>query len=265
MATLHTISTLATAVFTNTANWVGGAAPSANDNILFQYDAVTAMAGSDQSGTELDDITVLATCTGNAGTADTYLQLDQGAANKVVFNGRGTWYLDMGGAGSASVRVDGTRAASNGQAGLYFKNDTAAITLFEVSGGVVRLAAANITTLVVRTGATVYIDSACTVVTINCDGGTIIDYGAAVTTWNHNGGTGTKYGSDAYAINMYAGIFYNDGTGTASAVVYGGVFDSERNTQAKNVTLTYNAGTVLHSPNVTVTGTFNTSVSITQA
>ena len=262
MADKYSITTLADGDHTNTANYVGSVAPAANDNMFYQYAASQPLAGSDQSGIELDNIEVLPTCFGGAGSADTYLQLDQGAANGVIFAGSGVWYLDMGGAGSASVRVDRTANASNGNAGLYFKNDTAAITSFEVNGGVVRLVAANITTLVVRSGATVYIDAASTVVTVVNDGGTVIDYGAAVTTWNQKAGTGTRYGSDVYAANIYGGTLYNDGTGTATVVQYGGLFDSERDNRAKSVTLRFNGGSAKIGPGVTLTETLNTSVTI---
>ena len=237
-------------------------APVANDNLFFQFGTTLNLDGSNQGSTEFDDIEVLTTCTGNAGSADDYLQLDQGTSNRVVFAGGGTWYLDMGTAGSALVRVDRTRSASNGAAGLYFKNNTNAITLFEVNDGVVRLVNANITTLVVRSGATVFIDSASTVATIKNDGGTITDYGSGVTTWDQISGTGTKFGSDAYAANVYGGTLNNDGTGTATAVVYGGTFDSKRDNQSKSVTLTMNGGTAKIGPNVTLTDTINTGVTI---
>lgn len=257
MADLYTVASLDSAVYTNTANWIGGSAPTANDSVFFQYDASLALAGSDQSATELDDINVLPTCSGNAGSAAAYLQLDQGTANKTIFAGSGTWYLDLGGAGSSLVRVDRTRSAAGGQSALYFKNDTAAIALFEINSGSVRLVNANITTLVVRSGATIIIDSASTVATINNEGGTVIDYGAAVTTWNQRSGTTTRSGSDAAALNIYGGLFNNDGTGTLTAVQYGGILDSARDTQAKSVTLTLNAGTSLIGPNVTLTDTLN--------
>lgn len=263
MADKYTLSALANAAYTNTGNWIGSVAPVANDNVYFQFDATLDMDGSDQSATELDDIYVTRDCTGDAGTPAAYLQLDQGTANKVVYAGTGTWYLDMGTAGSASVRVDATKTPATGKAGLYFKNATNAITLFEVNGGTVRLANANITTLVVRNNANVIIDPASTIVTIDCDGGNITDYGAAVTTWNHNSGTGTKYGADAYAVNLYGGTFYNDGTGTATAVVYEGLFNSDRDSRSKSVTLTQNGGQVTIGPNVTLTGTFNTGIVIT--
>ena len=263
MADLYTITTLADGTYTTAGNWIGGSAPVANDDASFQYDASQALAGSDQSATELDNIDVLPTCTGNAGTADTYLQLDQGAANTVVYAGTGIWYLDMGTSGSASVRVDRTRSASNGNAGLYFKNNTNAITLFDVAGGVVRLVEANITTLVVRNGATVYVDAASTVVTIQNDGGTVIDYGAAVTAWIQNSGTTTKYGADAATLTTYGGTFYNDSTGTLTATMYSGILDCARDARAKNLTLTHNGGTAIVGANVTLTDTLNTTVTIT--
>jgi hypothetical protein len=259
----YTLTTLADGVYTNTANWVGGVAPVANDDVLFQFGSAQSLTGSDQSGTELDDITILPTCSGDAGSADTYLQLDQGAANSVVYAGGGTWYLDMGTAGSTEVRVDRTRTASQGNAGLYFKNDTNPITTFDVVSGVVRLVNANITTLVVRADATVIIDAACTVGTIQIEGGTLEDLGAAVTTINQSGGVVTQKGADAYTLNQYGGTFYNDGTGTATVNLYGGIFDSERDGRAKSVTLTQTGGTAKLSANVTLTDTFNTAVTIT--
>jgi hypothetical protein len=263
MADLYTVTSLDSAVYTNTANWIGGSAPTANDTIFLQFDSETDMAGSDQSATELDDIYVTRDCTGTIGTPAAYLQLDQGTTNSLFYEGQGTAYIDLGTSGSALVRVDDTRTATTGTAGLYFKNDTNAITLMEVNGGTVRLVDANITTLVVRNNATVIIDAACTIGTIDCDNGNITDYGCALTTWNHNGGTGVKYGSDAYAVNVYGGTFYNDGTGTATAVVYEGLFNSDRDSRSKSLTLTQNGGQVTVGPNVTLSGTFNTGIVIT--
>lgn len=257
MADKYTVTSLDSGVYTNTANWVGGSAPVANDNIFMQFDGTTALAGSDQSATELDDIWVLPTCTGNIGTADTYLQLDQGTANKLIYAGRGTAYIDLGTAGSTLVEVNQTGNASNGRSGLYLKNNTNAITSMVVNDGNVRLVSCNVTTLTVRSGATVILDAASTVATVNNDGGTVIDYGAAITTINNRLGTTTKDGSDAYAVNVYGGVVYNDGTGTATAVVYGGTFDSARDTRSKSVTLTLNSGTAVIGPTVTLTDTLN--------
>lgn len=262
MASIYTVLTLGSGVYTNAANYVGGAAPVAADDLFAQYDASQSLSGSDQSATELGDINVLPTCSGGAGSADTYLQLDQATSAKTVFAGSGRWYLDLGSSGSALVRVDRTASARNGEAGLYFKNDTSAIAKFEVNGGVVRLAGCNITTLIVREGATVYIEEGSTIGTIKCDGGTVIDYGCSLTTWDHLAGSGVRYGSDAYAVNMYGGTFYNDATGTATAVLYGGLFDSARDNQGKSVTLTVNGGTAKIGPNVTLTEAFNLGVTI---
>ena len=233
--------------------------PAANDNLGFIFSSGT-LAGSDQSGVELDDIEIYAECTGNAGTLDDYLKLDQGTANSVVFAGLGTWYLDMGTSGSASVRVDQTATTVQGKSGLYFKNDTNAITLFEVNSGTVRLVNANITTLVVGDDATVYIDSACTVPTVINNGGDIFDYGAAITTWKQNGGNSTKSGSDDFAATVYGGTLYWDGTGTCTATTYGGVLDANRDAQTKTLTLTYNGGTVLKGSNTSITDTLNAPV-----
>lgn len=263
MADKYTVTTLDSAVYTNTANWIGGAAPAAADNIFAQYDATLGFAGSDQSATELGDINVLPTCTGTAGSADTYLELDQATSAKTIFAGRGVWYLDLGTSGSSLVRVDQTATASNGRSGLYFKNNTNAITLFDVVSGNVRLAAANITSLVVRSGATVILDTASTVGTIYNEGGTIIDNGAAVTTWEHRLGTSTIGGSDAAALNLYGGTVNHDGTGTMTTTLYGGVLNSARDNRSKSLTLTHNGGNAIIGPNVTLTLTLNSVATLT--
>lgn len=263
MADKYTEITLDSAVYTNTANWIGGAAPTANDNVFFQYNASQSLDGSDQSATELDDISILASCTGNAGSADAYLQLDQGTANKTIFNGRGVWYLDLGTSGSAEVRVDQTAAATSGNSALYLKNDTNAITLCSINSGNVRLVNVNYTTLIVRQGATVFIDSDSTIATIHNEGGTIVDYGASVTTWNQKLGTTTKKGADACTVNMYGGLFNNDGTGDITANMYGGTLDSSRDDRAKNVTATINGGELVVGSSVTLTETLNTITRIT--
>ncbi|NBQ49121.1 MAG: hypothetical protein EBY40_00225 [Marivivens sp.] len=262
MAEKYTELTLDSGVYTNTANWVGGVAPVATDDVFFQFGATQAMTGSDQSATELGDIEVSTLCAGNAGSADTYLQLDQATSAKTVFAGSGIWYLDLGTSGSAEVRIDKTRAASGGSSSLYFKNNTNAITLMTVASGNVRLVDANITTLVVREGATVYIDEGCTVTNIHNEGGDIIDYGSTATTWYHRLGTSTKYGNDAVNLNMYGGTFYNDGTGTITASMYGGLLDVSRDNRSKTVNATMNGGTLKVGPNVTLSETINTITTI---
>jgi len=236
--------------------------PATNDNLFFQHTSTISFAGSDQSGVELDDIAVLPSCTGNAGSADDYLQLDQGTANSVTYEGGGTWYLDMGTSGSASVRVNQSLKPSGGLSGLYFKNNTNAITEFIVSNASVRLVDAVITTLTVNQGAVVIIDDDCTITTIVNNGGTIIDYGCALTTWTQIDGTGTKTGSDAYVLNIHGGTFYNDGTGTVTATVDGGTFDSARDGRSKNVTLTLNNGTAILGSAVTPTITLNSTTTL---
>lgn len=263
MADKFTVTSLDSAVYTNTANWIGGSAPTANDNVYFQFDSTQDMAGSDQSATELDDIHFTRECTGDIGTPAAYLQLDQGTSNKTIYASLGTSYIDLGTAGSTLVRVDATKTPTTGRAGLYFKNDTNAITLFEVNSGTVRLVNATITTLVVREGATVYIDTDSTIATIDSEGGTVIDYGCSLTTWNHNDGEGTRYGTDAYAINQHGGTFYNDGTGTATLVMYDGLFNSDRDSRSKSLTYTIRGGQIAIGPNVTQSGTIDTGVLIT--
>jgi len=260
MADLYTVTALDSAVYTNTANWEGGSAPAADDDVTFRFDNSTALAGSDQSAVELDDIEVLPACTGDAGSENAYLQL----ANKTIFSGRGTWYLDLGTSGSAEVRVTQTKSASNGSSALYFRNNTNAITLFVVESGNVRITApSTITSLVVKANATVYIEEGATVATIYNEGGTIIDGGASVTTWEQRLGTTTRNGSDTASVNMYGGVFYNDSTGALTAVCYGGLLDAARDNRGKSVTLTLNGGTAIIGPNVTLSDTLNSVTTMT--
>ena len=237
--------------------------PVANDNVFYQFTNTVVMGGGDQSAIELDDVQVLTACTGNAGTADNYLKLDQGVANKVIFAGSGTWYLDMATSGSAEVRIDRGLKPGGGLAGVYFKNETNPIVKFIVGRATVRLVDANITTLVVGPESVVYIDSGCTVGTVECNGGEVIDRGASITTWNHNSGTGTKTGTDAFVLGLRGGTFYNDGTGTATVTQFGGVFDSARDARAKNVTLTLNVGTATIGAAVVLTDTLNKTTILT--
>lgn len=238
--------------------------PNAGDDLNFRHSSGT-MAGSDESAVEYADINVLAECTAGAGSSNKYLQLDQGTSNLVTFAGLGTWYLDLGTSGSEEVRVDQTAQAQQGNAGLYFKNETNAITLFICNGGTTRLVAANITTLIVQPGATVYIDKACTIPTVINNGGTVIDYGCGITTWKQNKGTSVKQGADDFALSMYGGTFYDDGTGTCTATQYGGTLDALRDAQTKTVVLTRYGGTFLKGSNTTVTDTLNAPCKITDA
>jgi hypothetical protein len=263
MANKFTLKTLTNAAYTTSGNWEGGSAPTAGDDVFFRFDTTLALAGSDQSATELGDIEVMTSCVGNAGSENAYLQLDQATSAKTVYAGLGVWYLDLGTSGCSEVRVDQTGTSRSGGSALYLRNNTNAITLVTVNSGSVRLTGANITTLVVRAGATVVIEEGSTITTIFNDGGTIVDYGAAVTTWNQRLGTTTRYGTDAASVNMYGGVFYNDSTGTLTAVCYGGILDAARDNRAKSVTLTINGGTAIVGPNVTLTKTFNAATTLT--
>lgn len=252
----------ATTAYATATNWVGDVAPIANDNILLQ--GSTAIVGSDQSGTELDDITVLPTYSGAIGTADTYLELDQGTANKMVFAGTGVSYIDLGTSGSALVQVDATGQVTAGQSALYLKNDTNAITLIDVQSGTVRLVACTATTLRVAAGATVYIDAASTITTINSNG-TVVSDSAALTTVNVLKGTTTINGTDAYAGNVYGGTLVSNTTGAATITTYGGTLDLSKSGTTRAVTLTYNGGTVSGIQNVTLTDTINAPATLQPA
>ena len=262
MADIYWKEAAATTAYATATNWVGDTAPVANDSIFLQ--GTTGIVGSDQSATELDDIVVLPTYSGAVGTADTYLQLDQGALNKMVFAGTGTSYIDLGTAGSALVQVDATGNPTAGQAGLYLKNNTNPITLIEVNSGTVRLVNCLATTLVVKAGATVYIDSASTITTVD-NNGTVLSDSAALTTVNQFAGTATINGSDAYAGNLYGGTLVSNSTGTATVTTYGGILDLSKSGISRAVTLTYNGGTVQGINNVTLTDTINAPANITEA
>ena len=262
MADIYWKIAAATSTYATATNWVGDTAPVANDSILLQ--GTTAIDGSDQSAVELDDITVLPTYSGGIATADTYLQLDQGAANKMLFAGTGASYIDLGTSGSALVQVDATGTPTSGQSGLYLKNATNPITLVSVKSGTVRLVNCNVTTLQVSAGATVYIDAASTVVTVNCNG-TLTSDSAALTTVNVLNGTATINGSDAYAGNVYGGSLISNTSGTATVVTYGGTLDLSKSGVSRSVTLTYNGGTVEGIQNVTLTDTINAPATLSPA
>ena len=252
----------ASSTYATATNWVGDVAPAANDSIFLQ--GSTAIDGSDQSATELDDITVLPTYSGGIGTADTYLQLDQGTTNKLVFAGTGTSYIDLGTAASALVQVDATGTVTSGQSGLYLKNNTGAITLVDVQSGTVRLVDCVVTTLRVAAGATVYIDAASTITTVNANG-TVISDSAALTTVNVLAGTTTINGSDAYTGNVRGGTLVSNTTGTATVTTYGGTLDLSRSGTSRSVTLTYNGGTVQGIQNVALTDTINAPATLSPA
>lgn len=262
MADIYWKEDAATTAYATGTNWVGDTAPAADDNIFLQ--GSTSIVGSDQSGTELDNITVLPTYSGTLGTADTYLQLDQAAANNLRFAGTGASYIDLGTAASALVQVDTTGTVTSGQSGLYLKNNTGAITLMDVQGGTVRLVACLVTTLRVAAGATVYIDAGSTVTTVN-NNGTLISDSAALATVNQLNGTATINGSDAYAANVYGGTLVSNTTGTATVTTYGGTLDLSKSGTARSVTLTYNGGTVAGIQNVTLTDTINAPATLSPA
>ena len=257
MADRYTQLTLATGAYTNTANWVGGSAPAANDNIFLQFNTAVPLVGSDQSATELDDIHVLPACNGLIGVEDTYLQLDQGATNQIIYAGRGVSCLDMGTAGGALLRVDQTASGRDGKAGLYFRCDTNPYTLAEIRGGEVEFSPADATTVNVRRTATLTMQAGSTVGTVNVDGGAMVSNGAALTTVNLSSGNATINGSDAYTANVYGGTLVSNSTGALTCNLYAGTLDLSQLKTARAVTINYWGGTVIGLNNATLTLTLN--------
>lgn len=264
MADKYTVVALDSAVYTNAANWVGAAAPTANDNIYFQH--AGTLDGSDQSATELDDIHILPECTGTIGSPDTYLQLDQGTSNAMYFAGGGTSYIDLGTAGSALVRVDRTKAARNNKAGLYLRNVTNAITTLQVQGGVVRLdgeTASTVTTANVSVGATLIIGEGATIATVNNNGGVVLIEGAITSLYN-TGGVATFNGTDAATLVQVTGgtVLCNTSGTITTATVDAGTLDFSGSRLSRTVTtLNVNGGNVkgLDTGHITI-GTLNLNV-----
>ena len=153
----------------DTNHVTGTDTPNANDDVCIIPNTTGASSisnridsGLDQGSVELDDFTVSPDYTGKIGLATESLTIDMGDANAFRFAGRGRSYIDVG---TAAIRpvIAQTSSATTGTAGLYLSGT--AMVLLTVESGTVQLNAATVTTLEIRSGATLIVNAASTTTT----------------------------------------------------------------------------------------------------
>lgn len=234
------------------ANWLEGAIPAANDDVLIQG-AVNITYGLIQSSVELDDFKI-DSYTGQIGSSGSPLVIDMADADTIEISASGQVWLSLGNAG-CSPRIVRTANAPAGQFGLYLTG-TALATLTVESGSVKLMNTSNVTVLNVRTGATVYAEVGATITTAHNSGTLTMQTNA--TTINQLAGVVTTQGSmTATTINVEGGLADLRSTGTVGTLnADGGVVDLTKNSQSKTVTTAnVRGGELRYDPNVVTIST----------
>lgn len=183
MANITWLGTTSTA-FGTSANWSGGAVPSASDSIRFVANYSNAIAAHDFSGTALADVVIEKGYTATIGSKTGNLKL---TCTFFEFAGTGVSYIDLA-ASSIAPRVVAT--ASSPGTGLYaLYLIGSALTTLSVEAGSVGVAAVHGTTS--------------TVATIRQRGGDLrVGEGTTLTNYSGYGGTATILASMTNA-NLY--------------------------------------------------------------
>jgi len=116
-------TTTTTSTFSTSANWNGGSAPAANDDVIIPATNVCNIAAEDFSGTALSSFTVEDGSSITIGTCSTqgiasYLELDLGGTGTSVLDywGSGECYLDIDNA--AEINVHDSTAGTTAKKGL---------------------------------------------------------------------------------------------------------------------------------------------------
>jgi len=235
--------------YTTAGNWVGGAAPGNNDDVIFPamtQAAGTDVDGSDQSGTTLNSFTVMAGCGCNLGSSGTRLYISVGGAATNAFNfaGSGTCYIGFTGSVTANV----TSCAGSGGEGTFGLNLTAAdnteLNVSTESGcslGIAGLAGetATFTTIRISGAGETTIGSGVTCTTLWMSGNPTVYAYPNITTIYRGGGTLYKESgtlTTLYSSESGSCVYNSTGTLTTAYVYNSRGLDLSQDLRPKTIT-----------------------------
>lgn len=242
--------------YSDTANWFGGNAPGAADDVRIPAGSGD-IDGGDYSATAIGDFVVEPGYTGTIGDATTSLKIDPDAFR---FEGLGQAYFNLHSA-AISPQIFSSAAAATGLSGIYVVGS--ALVTINVMGGSVGIAsrAGETTTVatirVVGTGANVRVGKGTSLTTYYQKDGKGELHCAATTVSCFGGTLSTKEIGAITTLNVYGGNVTPESTGTITTLnCNGGNVDLTTSGAARTVTsLVINGGGVtVHSGVVTLTG-----------
>lgn len=236
------------------------AIPGGGDDVIIEDHAGNILYNLDQSGAGgTISLTIRASFTGEIG-------LPQSNTDGDPYDEYRPRYLDMqsapidigrgGGGGSPKIRlaivasvsactVHGMAASSDDLGALEIDGNNNTITLLTVLGGTVDVArddattGADVTTLVVDTGATVFVDANCTLTTVSIQGGTLTS-DVAMTTLTIEQGIVTHTAGNITTANVLGGalVFANPAALTVATVNMGTGGSIDTNPASAAITFT---------------------------
>lgn len=236
------------------ANWSGGSAPGAADNI--RIPAGTApISGYDATAVTFGYVVVEAGYTGTIGSASSYLIMK---CARFEFSGLGAAYIDLNNS-NISPNVFATAAAAAGYRGLYLKGSN--LATLSIEGGSVGLAALAFETAVAAavriagSKADVWIGAGVTLTDVEALAGAV-EIRCAVVGTITQGGTAKVTTTEVGAVATWTvngGQAFPQSTGTVTTMTLnGGTTDFTGNGASRTVTtLKQNPGSQLvYDPNV---------------
>lgn len=248
--------------FTAAANWVGGVAPTAGDDLLFKDSAVSVLYDLENTGTDYGDITVEASFTGRIGLPETnlggypeyrprHLKLGGGTNSYAVVVGQGSGRFPEAvliNANSATVLLSVYGGGSGVQSAVpvQLKNCDASSTaaVYGGSAGVYADTSGGLTSASVvaqansNSPASLVIGEGVTVADAVCAGGSLTNYGTITTLAASGGAQVSNYGSmPAASASTGANVAYLSSSGASDTVTAytQGVIDFSREATAKTV------------------------------
>lgn len=241
--------------YSTSGNWSPSGVPTNGDTVRLPPGGGAITSGLDQSAVALVDFIVEKGYTAAIGSASLgYLKID---ADKVIFEGTGAAWLDMGSA-ACDFEVNATQQPTTGNFGLYIKGsaiDDIAVTGSSVVG--IAVNAGETATVqdirVAGAAASVQCGAGVTLTNSRLSAGKVHLKCAATLVQTYNGETRTSEAGAITTTETYGGTLVSNSIGTITTnKCYGGTVDFTQSAAVRTVTSTeiYSGATLRIDPSI---------------